>query len=113
MFGVFFLQHFVMAGLRWKIAASKLWPMYSAYERLFYNIISALLLITVLEYQQPNTSVLFTLPRWFCMFLALIGSGVIVHSDMQMDRSIFLPYSWSELFSGEKIKLNQDDYKRK
>lgn len=102
-----------MAALKWKIASTKLWPMYQKYERLFYNITSSLLLYTVLEYQQPNTLILFTLPKWLCLPLALFGGILFFHSDMQTDRPIIFLYSWNELFSGEKAKVDPDDRNKK
>ena len=46
------------------------------------------------------------------MPLALIGGGLLIHSDMQMDKSIFLPYSFKALLSGEKIKIDVEDGKK-
>lgn len=110
LFSIFFVQHIIMSGFKWKLRTSNLWSMYPTYERLFYNIISSLLLIFILEYQKPNTLVLFTLPLAVCMPLSLIGFGLFIGSNLQMERSIFLPYHWSELFNSRQVQLKDNDF---
>ena len=84
LFSIFFVQHILMSGFKWKLRTSNLWSMYPTYERLFYNIISSLLLIFILEFQKPNTLVLFTLPLAVCLPLSLIGFGLFIGSNLQM-----------------------------
>ena len=53
-----------MAKIKFKIIASKKWPNFPVYEKLIYNLASSIVLILVLDYQQPQTILLFGLPSF-------------------------------------------------
>lgn len=110
LFGLFFLQHILMARLAFKTLLSSIWYMFPTYERHIYNLTSSFLLLIVLEYQQPQNYLLFTLPSWICLPLSITGLFFFVDANLQMEGSLFLPYKFSELFGSRQITAKENDY---
>ena len=81
---MFYVQHILMAKIKFKVIASNKWPNFPVYERLIYNLMSSIVLIFVIEYQQPQSFLLFTLPSFISYPLALLGTGLFVMANVQM-----------------------------
>lgn len=92
-----------MAKLKFKIQASKSWPNFPVYERLIYNISSAILLIIVIDLQQPQSIPVFTLPSIICYPIALMGTALFMTANIQMEQSIMFPYKFKELLSSKQV----------
>jgi len=73
-----------MAKLSYKIRCSNLWSMFPTYERLIYNIVSSILLIIILEYQEPQNYIVFTMPFWISLPLAGLGAYFLFDSNSRM-----------------------------
>lgn len=82
LFGVFFLQHIVMASMKFKIWSGRRWGNFHVYERIIYNLISSILLILVLQFQSPQNYILFTLSLYVCLPLFLFGLTFFILANL-------------------------------
>lgn len=73
-----------MAKIKFKVIASNKWPNFPVYERLIYNLASSIVLILVLDYQQPQPIILFALPSFISYPLAFLGTGLFIMANVQM-----------------------------
>ncbi len=96
-FLVFWVQHIIMASFKWKTFLTNLFPAYPFYERLFYNIISSILVFWVIDIQIPQNYILFELPWFTCVPLGVLGFWLYVDSNLQLSESLMTPYSFTKL----------------
>jgi hypothetical protein len=94
---LFWVPHIVMATLGWKKFIINIWPNYLFFDRLIFNITSSALLYYVLDIQEPQNYVLFTIPIYITIPLTIIGFYFYVDSNIQLKENIFIPYSFKAL----------------
>ena len=73
-----------MAKIKFKVIASNKWLNFPMYERIIYNLMSSILLIFVIEYQQPQPILLYIIPSFISYSLAMLGTGLFVMANVQM-----------------------------
>jgi len=86
-----------MASFKFKTFWTKLFPAFPFYERLFYNVISSILIFYIMDIQNPQNYVVFKLPWFVCVPIALIGFALYVDSNLQLKESLMTPYSFTVL----------------
>jgi hypothetical protein len=70
---LFWLQHILMATLKYKISIFKRIKYFVLYERYIFNISSGLTLWFIYSNLQPAGIYLFTLPNWICLPCAVLA----------------------------------------
>jgi hypothetical protein len=83
-FLLFWVQHIIMASFKFKTFFTSRWPAFLFYERLFYNVISSILIFYSLDIQVPQNVVIFSLPWPLTLPIAIIGFYLYVDSNLQL-----------------------------
>ena len=69
----FCIQHIVMATLKYKVNWIKKWKYFALYDRYIFNVVSGIVLILIVINMKPSRIVLFIIPSWICVPLAILG----------------------------------------
>lgn len=89
---IFWLQHILMATLRYKLAWTKTIRWFPLYDRYFYNIASAVALLVIINSVQPCHELVFELPISACIVLAIGGVTLLTISIYSLGKGIFMPF---------------------
>ena len=75
---MFWIQHIIMATLKYKIAWFRNWYYFPLYDRYIYNIASGLCLWFLFANVKVTYSYLFTIPAWICIPVSLFGMFLFI-----------------------------------
>lgn len=97
LFGIFFLQHYIMASFAFKRLMGKLFPLYPPFERYVFNIVSFLNYRTIIRLSLISNTELFQLPKAIYA-LEVIGLAFFSLSVLQMFSNLLIPISVKQLW---------------
>ena len=100
---MFWVQHILMASIKYKLTWFSLTKKFVIYDRYVFNVISGLTLWLMYSQVKPSYEEVFVLPLWLCFPLNLWGFVYFFLSFKELGKTIFVPFSLGDLINGKKL----------
>ena len=101
----FWAQHIIMATLKYKVNWVSKWNYFALYDRYIYNVTSGMILILIIANMKPSNIYLFTIPRYICFPLALLGILSFLAANKVLGKQIMMPFSIKKIFNNKSIEI--------
>ena len=108
----FWGQHILMATLKYKVNWVNKWNYFALYDRYMYNVLSGIFLLITIGNMKPSYIHLFTIPRWICFPLTLIGVFFFVSANKVLGKVVMMPFSVRKIFNNKTIEIDPYEAKR-
>lgn len=100
---LFWVQHILMATLKYKMAWFSRWRYFAVYDRYAYNISSGLALWFIFANLKPCWHSLFTVPEWACLPLSLAAVGMLAKAMAELGGRIMMPYRLEDILRSRQL----------
>ena len=98
--------------MKYKVNWVSRWKYFALYDRYIYNVTSGLVLILIIANMKPSNIYLFTIPRWICFPLGLIGIVTFLAANRVLGKLVMMPFSLKKVFNNKTLEIAPYEEKR-
>lgn len=102
LFGLFFVQHIIMASFTFKRLMRQIYPLYPIFERYVFNMVSFLLYRTIIRWSLISNTEIFRIPKAIYA-LEAIGLLFFTLSVLQMFSNMLVPFSLKDIMESPQL----------
>ncbi len=92
-----------MSTIKYKLTIFKQIKAFVLYERYLYNIISSLILWWIYSNLEPTYDYVFTIPRYICIPLTILGVFFLARSEIELGDKILMPYKLDDILNSKSV----------